>query len=135
MRCDFQNLDIAGFSILRFVGAGQAERESYFIGSRAKLLKSQNVVWLLLLSVSCWAVVWRFTQSFVTAWIALVLTNAPLVFQEVGGYMIDSLYTEALAAALFAPARYPALTAHAAHCEALAPFQEIVQPLAPPSGD
>jgi glutathione S-transferase len=31
-------------------------------------------------------------------------------------------------------ARYPALKAHAAACEALPPFQEIVQPLAPPSG-
>lgn len=31
-------------------------------------------------------------------------------------------------------ARYPALQAHAARCEALSPFQEIVQPLAPPSG-
>jgi glutathione S-transferase len=31
-------------------------------------------------------------------------------------------------------ARYPALAAHAARCEALPPFQEIVQPLAPPSG-
>jgi glutathione S-transferase len=31
--------------------------------------------------------------------------------------------------------RYPALKAHAAHCEALPPFREIVQPLAPPSGD
>ncbi|WP_298368606.1 glutathione S-transferase family protein [uncultured Bradyrhizobium sp.] len=30
--------------------------------------------------------------------------------------------------------RYPALKAHAARCEALPPFQEIVQPLAPPSG-
>ncbi|CCD95390.1 putative Glutathione transferase [Bradyrhizobium sp. ORS 375] len=36
---------------------------------------------------------------------------------------------------LFDPARYPALAAHAAKCEALPPFQEIVQPLAPPSGD
>ena len=36
--------------------------------------------------------------------------------------------------ALFAAARYPALTAHAARCEALPPFQEIVQPLAPPKG-
>jgi glutathione S-transferase len=36
---------------------------------------------------------------------------------------------------LFNSARYPALAAHAAHCEALPPFQEIVQPLAPPSGD
>src|SRR5262249_7107040 len=38
-------------------------------------------------------------------------------------------------AALFPPARYPALAAHAAACEALPPFREIVQPLAPPSGD
>ncbi|WP_454622449.1 glutathione S-transferase family protein [Bradyrhizobium cenepequi] len=30
--------------------------------------------------------------------------------------------------------RYPALKAHAAACEALPPFREIVQPLAPPSG-
>jgi glutathione S-transferase len=36
---------------------------------------------------------------------------------------------------LFNAANYPALAAHAAHCEALPPFQEIVQPLAPPSGD
>ena len=32
-------------------------------------------------------------------------------------------------------ARYPALSAHAARCEALPPFREIAQPLAPPSGD
>jgi glutathione S-transferase len=31
-------------------------------------------------------------------------------------------------------ARYPALAAHAARCEALPVFQEIVQPLAPPKG-
>jgi glutathione S-transferase len=37
--------------------------------------------------------------------------------------------------ALLSVARYPALSAHAARCEALPPFQEIVQPLAPPSGD
>jgi glutathione S-transferase len=35
---------------------------------------------------------------------------------------------------LFDAARYPALATHAERCEALAPFQEIVQPLAPPSG-
>jgi glutathione S-transferase len=35
---------------------------------------------------------------------------------------------------LFDAARYPALAAHAARCEALPPFQEIVQPLAPPKG-
>ena len=35
---------------------------------------------------------------------------------------------------LLGAARYPALVAHAARCEALPPFQEIVQPLAPPSG-
>ncbi|WP_369719434.1 MULTISPECIES: glutathione S-transferase family protein [unclassified Bradyrhizobium] len=35
---------------------------------------------------------------------------------------------------LFEASHYPALSAHAARCEALAPFQEIVQPLAPPKG-
>jgi glutathione S-transferase len=35
---------------------------------------------------------------------------------------------------LFDAAHYPALAAHAARCEALPPFQEIAQPLAPPSG-
>ena len=35
---------------------------------------------------------------------------------------------------LFDAARYPALSAHADRCEALASFQEIVQPLAPPKG-
>jgi len=36
---------------------------------------------------------------------------------------------------LFDAARYPALGAHAARCEALAVFAEIAQPLIPPSGD
>ena len=35
---------------------------------------------------------------------------------------------------LLAATRYPALLAHAARCEALPPFLEIVQPLSPPSG-
>ena len=35
---------------------------------------------------------------------------------------------------LFDASRYPALAAHAERCEALAPFKEIVQPLAPPKG-
>ncbi len=35
---------------------------------------------------------------------------------------------------LFDVARYPALSAHADRCEALAAFREIVQPLAPPKG-
>jgi len=37
--------------------------------------------------------------------------------------------------ALFDAVRYPALAALAARCEALPVFQEIVQPLAPPSSD
>src|SRR3954451_545860 len=36
---------------------------------------------------------------------------------------------------LFDGGRYPALATHAARCEALSPFREIAQPLAPPSGD
>ena len=35
---------------------------------------------------------------------------------------------------LYQASRYPALFAHAAMCEALPPFKEIVQPLAPPKG-
>ena len=35
---------------------------------------------------------------------------------------------------LYNATRYPALVAHAALCEALPPFREIVQPLAPPKG-
>jgi glutathione S-transferase len=36
---------------------------------------------------------------------------------------------------LFDAARYPALAAHAARCEAMDVFREICQPLIPPSGD
>ena len=36
---------------------------------------------------------------------------------------------------LFDSARYPALAAHAARCEAMSAFTEIVQPLKPPGGD
>jgi glutathione S-transferase len=35
---------------------------------------------------------------------------------------------------IYQDARWPALAAHAATCEALEPFQEIVQPLSPPKG-
>jgi glutathione S-transferase len=35
---------------------------------------------------------------------------------------------------LYNATRYPQLAAHAARCEALPPFKEIVQPLAPPKG-
>jgi glutathione S-transferase len=35
---------------------------------------------------------------------------------------------------LYNATRYPELSAHAARCEALPPFKEIVQPLAPPKG-
>ena len=43
-------------------------------------------------------------------------------------------FTREAHAGLFDAARYPALAAHADRSEALAPFQEIVQPLAPPKG-
>ena len=43
-------------------------------------------------------------------------------------------FTREAHADLFDAARYPALAAHADRCEALAPFQDIVQPLAPPKG-
>jgi glutathione S-transferase len=43
-------------------------------------------------------------------------------------------FTDEAHPALFNAARYPALTAHAAACEALPSFREIVQPLSPPGG-
>ncbi|EKS32554.1 glutathione S-transferase family protein [Afipia clevelandensis] len=42
-------------------------------------------------------------------------------------------FTREAHAGLFEAARYPALDRHAETCEALPPFQEIVQPLAPPN--
>jgi glutathione S-transferase len=42
--------------------------------------------------------------------------------------------TSEVQANLFDAARYPALAAHAAYCEALPPFKEIAQPLKPPKG-
>jgi glutathione S-transferase len=42
-------------------------------------------------------------------------------------------FTREAHAGLFDAARYPALDRHAETCEALQPFQDIVQPLAPPS--
>ena len=42
-------------------------------------------------------------------------------------------FTREAHAGLFDGARYPALDRHAETCEALQPFQDIVQPLAPPS--
>jgi glutathione S-transferase len=44
-----------------------------------------------------------------------------------------SRFTSEAHPALF-DARYPALQAHSERCEALSPFREIVQPLAPPKG-
>jgi glutathione S-transferase len=41
-------------------------------------------------------------------------------------------FTREAHAGLFGAARYPALDRHAEICEALPPFQDIVQPLAPP---
>jgi glutathione S-transferase len=42
-------------------------------------------------------------------------------------------FTREAHAGLFDAARYPALDRHAETCEALQPFQDIVQPLAPPN--
>ena len=42
-------------------------------------------------------------------------------------------FTREAHAGLFDAARYPALDRHAETCEALQPFQDIVQPLVPPS--
>jgi glutathione S-transferase len=67
-------------------------------------------------------------------------TASPFWFEERIGHADIAVacvlrFTGEAHPALFSEARYPALTMHAARCEALPVFQEIVQKLSPPSGD
>jgi glutathione S-transferase len=65
--------------------------------------------------------------------------NTPYLFGERIGHSDIALacmlrFTGEAHPNLYSAARYPALAAHSARCEALPPFKEIVQPLAPPKG-
>jgi hypothetical protein len=81
---------------------GRTDASQYFNGERAKLLKYQNVFWLSVLCGALFIIVRRLTGSFYYAVASILITNVLLLFAEVGSYMLNSLYTEAPAAALLA---------------------------------
>ena len=65
--------------------------------------------------------------------------NTPYLFGERIGHADIAVacvlrFTREAHSRLFDGTRYPSLKAHAAHCEALPAFSEIVQPLMPPKG-
>lgn len=74
--------------------------KAYFAGERAKLLKFQNLFWMGVLIASLFAVVRQFTGSYWAACAAVVLLHWSLLEPNNVRYMVDSLYTEAPAAAL-----------------------------------
>lgn len=81
---------------------GPAPRAEYFSGPRAEILKHQNLLWLSLLSAAVFVILWSQTASFALALGAVLASNALLLSGEYGTYMLDSLYTESLCAALLA---------------------------------
>jgi 4-amino-4-deoxy-L-arabinose transferase-like glycosyltransferase len=80
--------------------AGQAPADQYFAGPRATILKLQNFVWLGLLCALAVAALRLFTSSPLVILAGLALINVPLLQQLPGRYLVDSLNTESLAAAL-----------------------------------
>lgn len=79
---------------------GPAEPGAYFNGERARVLKYQNLLWMGLLCSAIFLAVLSFTSSWPLALTSVFLINLPLLYFNVGRYMIDSLYTEAPATAL-----------------------------------
>lgn len=74
--------------------------KAYFAGDRAKLLKFQNLFWLGVLIASLFVAIKQFTQSYWAACAAVVLLHWSLLEPNNVRYLVDSLYTEAPAAAL-----------------------------------
>ena len=70
---------------------------------------------------------------------ACAATKTPYFFGERIGHADIAVacvlrFTREAHSGLFDGTRYPSLKAHAARCEALPAFAEIVQPLVPPKG-
>jgi hypothetical protein len=94
---------MAGALAVRAVDAvlGPARDSSdYYHGQRARLLKYQNIVWLALLSITLFVIGQWLGLAFVPSLLCVLLTNLLLLQAEFGTYLLDSLYTEAAAAAL-----------------------------------
>jgi hypothetical protein len=93
---------VVGAVALRIVDAelGAADPSAYFAGERVRLLKYQNVFWWMLLSGAVFAAARLLALSFYRSLLCVLLCNLLLLNWGVRVYMLDSLYTEAPAAAL-----------------------------------
>ncbi len=85
---------------IKFVDAalGEAPPDAYFHGQRVQLLKSQNILWLALLSLGAFWAVKFFTSSFSAALLGTLLVNLP--FFRSSADLVDDLYTDIPAAAV-----------------------------------
>ncbi len=79
---------------------GRAELAAYLGGERARWIKSQNVLWLLLLCVVTYITITAFTGSTVLAIGGAILTQAVFFQGPTRAWGVDSLYTEIPAAAM-----------------------------------
>ena len=83
------------------LGLGEAPADAYFSGSRAKLVKEQNVLWNMLLVISAFWATWVLTSSFYTSLFGAAAVFLPIpLLGPWGGPNVDSLYTD-LPAAVF----------------------------------
>ena len=93
---------LVGAVAIRIVDAvlGAADPSAYFAGERVRLLKYQNMLWWMLLSGSVFAAARMLALNFYRSLLCVFLTNLLLLSWGGRVYMMDSLYTEAPAAAL-----------------------------------
>lgn len=79
---------------------GPAERDAYFTGERARLLKLQNLLWATLLCGASFLATFRLTSSFAASLLAGILSYAVFLYPAMRPAGIDSLASEIGAAAL-----------------------------------
>jgi len=81
---------------------GPTEAANYFDGSRVKYVKYQNIVWLVILTLSVfWAII-LFSSSYFLALLGAILVNVkiPGIASGPTALSVDRLYTELPAAAV-----------------------------------
>jgi hypothetical protein len=78
---------------------GRGQPAEYFGGERARWLKYQNFLWLALLSAGVLAFARLLGLGFWGSLACVLASNALLLNEEYGFYMLDSLLTESAAAA------------------------------------
>jgi 4-amino-4-deoxy-L-arabinose transferase-like glycosyltransferase len=79
---------------------GPTDNSDYFQGRRARLLKYQNLVWMAVLTLVTFALARELGITFNLSLVCVAALNLLLLTHDVGYFMLDSLYTEALASAL-----------------------------------